>query len=271
MTLAALLADIYKGTQKPCTTKSLRAYVNKFLEERVPDERRPGVHVTDLLDPCIRRVAWKIARPDITDPPPEAAAARFFDQGKATHKWWQNEIYGPAGLLYGDWQCTECREHGTDTTIPSYKCAKSAANQCTGTWEFVEPEVNFEVDGVNVTGNADGKLLWEGALTLLEMKSMRTEEWSKLKMPLPKHVLQGSIYAPILGVDKIWISCVGKDEWDTKDFLVPVMPGAREWAINIVRTAISVRDNPLKGARVCKNNTVVRAKRCALRNTCFPK
>jgi hypothetical protein len=271
MTLAVLLADIYKGTQKPSTTPSLRTFINKYFAERTPGARRPGVHVTDLVDPCIRRIAWKIARPDIVDPAPEPAAARFFDQGNATHKWWQNEIYGPAGILYGDWRCTRCQELVTNTTMPAAKCKKSFTGACAGTWEFIEPEVNIDIHGVRVTGNSDGRLLWEGELTLLEMKSMRTEDWTKLKLPWPKHIMQGSIYAPELGVDKIWVSCIGKDEWDTKDFLVPVMPSARDWAINIVRTASSVKDNPLKGACACKNDTVVRAKRCAMRKMCFPK
>jgi hypothetical protein len=266
--LAALLGAVFTNTKKAPTTKELRATINTFLSESSPDEApRTGIHVSDLISPCIRRIAWKIARPEMKNPPPDAASRRIFDQGNAIHRWWQNHIYGPAHMLFGDWMCSGCGEIQSGTLLPNMRCV---SGRCPGRWVYRESTRTFRVRGVTVTGSPDGRIMWDNALHILEMKSMRTDEWKELRLPKQMNVLQASFYAALFSAPRVMISYIDKDTWDTKDFSLPPMSQALSWAESIIETAQSVVNNPLKGAPACKNKAVVRARRCACLGLCFP-
>ena len=81
--LAALIGAVFTNTKKAPATGEIRSVVNDFLsllsEDDIP---RTGVHVSDLISPCIRRIAWKIVKPEMKDPAPDPASQRIFAQGR---------------------------------------------------------------------------------------------------------------------------------------------------------------------------------------------
>jgi hypothetical protein len=273
--LSGFMVDMAKAMKESPTEADLRKEVNRFLSSRKSDNRRPGIHVTDLVDPCLRRLAWKIMLPETKDPAPPPATSRIFDQGKSIHQWWQNRVYGPMGILIGKWECCGCGAV-VEGKMPGERCAaqvvpsaqmgrpEQESRRCGGEWEYVEPEVNFLIDGVNVTGNSDGLLQWKGQRATLEMKGYRTENWKKIRVPDPAHIFQASTYSPTLETSQVLISYIDKETWDTKDFLVPLQPGAYAWAEDHVRTALRlVNEKRIEQAhRVCASKTAAKAVRC---------
>jgi hypothetical protein len=47
---------------------------------------------------------------------------RIFDVGHAMHRWYQEEYLGPAGVLYGNWQCSRCKAMYKNSTMPEGSC-----------------------------------------------------------------------------------------------------------------------------------------------------
>jgi hypothetical protein len=280
--LAQLLGELNRPLMSPAELDSdIRKKVGSFLAGRRPDHRRPGIHVTDLSDPCMRRLVLKILKPEVTDPPPPQALSRIFDQGKATHEWWQNRIYGPAQILVGVWKCSICGEIKTGrmpkepcvNTISVHETLVTRGFSCAaeGEWLYVEPRVEMVLAGVPVTGNADGILDWKSGRAALEMKTKRSELWKTLTKPERPHIFQASIYAPHLGTDRMLISYISKDEWDTKDYMVRVDPAALPWAESQVKLAAELaKENRVDSAsKACASATASRALRCGYSKFCF--
>jgi hypothetical protein len=247
---------------------------------------RNGIHVTTLLDPCLRKLAYELSEietiPDKHDPGLE----RKFNIGHACHHWWQNEYYGPMRLLTGKWRCSSC-----GTVVNGFKPDSSCGNAIyindpsvsddlssipcidnSSKWIFMEPEVEYDYKDLHVVGSCDGILFYRDELHVLEMKNMESSQWKELKVPREKYVKQANTYAWLLGIEKLFISCINMETWQTKDFVLDAdVDGARDW-IRFQLDALSVilgQHNPQAGPKACSSKNTVRAKRCGLRNKCF--
>lgn len=281
--LAQATKCVKKGV-KPSRTMTVA--INKFLARRPKDVRRPGIHVTTIINPCIRKVVYKLLNPEAEDGNPKPDSQKIFDNGKAVHEWWQNKYYGPMGILIGKWKCSTC---GTITTgaQPKHVCGNklevsgldvggtitTSCEELDTEWVYVEPEVHFKHAGLLLTGNCDGELLApKGRTRTLEMKSMDPHWFKDLDHPNPKDILQASIYALLLDHDEIMVSYIHKSTWKTKDYIrKPNKVAALNWIKKQLELIAKILDtgDPLRAPKLCTKGTSGRAMICAASKLCF--
>lgn len=261
--------------------KNLNKMLNAFLQRRKPDKRRLGVHVTDLLTPCFRRLILKVNESTLDDPPGPSQGQKMFDNGKMIHRWFQNEYFGPMGVLRGDWECSICGriESGPMPTQPCttliqigglpFMCKSLGAR-----WVYQEPRIDFILNGISITGNCDGEIvLPQGIKTILEIKSMREDLWKDTRRAPLKDVKQASIYAWAKGFKENLVVYVNKTDWRLKVYPKKIDLSAVTWIdeqTKILSMLIERKTTPMDAPIVCKNRDAVRAKRCGARNICFP-
>ena len=261
-----------------------RRDLNAFLAKQPADKRRPGIHVTDLLAPCFRKLMFKLLDPTYTDVQVPGKDRKMFDCGTTTHWWWQNKYFGPMGLLRGGWKCTICGRK-IEGFMPKEPCETNIKFKLEdGTpvdttcallgskWGYVEPEVNFTLNGIDVTGNTDGELVVRSNEMILEMKSMRQDQFKELHRAIPKDVMQASSYAWAKGIKTILPIYINKTDWDFRPFLKKPDPRAVAWLDEQTRVLAMLLDtkDPMAAPPLCKHKDVSKAKRCWCRSKCFP-
>lgn len=284
--LCQLLGEFNKHILFEEQDKELNKRLNAFLQKREPDYRRPGVHVTDLLDPCYRRLMFKQTDPGFKDPAGDSAGQKVFNCGTATHLYWQNKYLGPMAVLKGTWKCPVCsqKRHGL---MPAEPCDSpvilnpETSDQITTTcadilpkWLYQESEVNFELNGIPVTGNYDGNLILGSRDMILEIKSMREDQYKELKRAVMKDVKQASIYAWAEGKKEIHLVYINKTTWASKPFSKKPDPGAVTWIdeqTRILAMLLDKSDDPMTAPMSCRHKNLTRAKRCGARDICFPR
>lgn len=286
--LCKLLGEFNKHILFEEQDKELNKRLNSFLQKRKPDFRRPGVHVTDLLDPCYRRLMFKQTDPEFKDPSGDSGGQKVFNCGTATHLYWQNIYLGPMAILKGKWKCMICgrtvegfkpEELCTlnEITIHMPTLGETEKFSCSelGTkWIYQESEVNFELNGISVTGNYDGNLILGPRDMILELKSMREELFKELERAVQKDVKQASIYAWAEGKKEILLAYVDKTTWKIKSFVKKPDPGAVTWIdeqTKILAMLLEKSKDPMTAPMSCKHKDLTRAKRCGARSKCFPK
>jgi hypothetical protein len=120
-----------------------------------------------------------------------------------------------------------------------------------------------------INGRADGILHLEGEDVLLEIKTMNSFQFAKLYKPLEHHEYQASLYADILGIDKILYLYVNKDSCELKEFLIkknnPLLLEANE-KIYLILDAVANLEPP---GRVCSSKISKQALSCGYCNHCF--
>lgn len=146
-------------------------------------------------------------------------------------------------------------------------------------------------DSIGIKGKADGEIEFYGEDDLgkfydedmiLEVKTINSYGFSKLRKPKPEHIKQASIYGGILGYKHICFIYICKDNSEHKTFVHPInytyFNEFKKMAKEIVDTYNSnVRQsrssdiNKHKNipCRVCPTITTIRASECAYKNFCF--
>jgi len=279
-----------QATEGEKPTKDLSNRLNDHLgatqyhpfEVKEETERAGDLRISRLSNPCIRQLVFKILRPDIKDPPPPPGLRKIFDQGKATHSWWQNNYYGPMGSLIGGWKCSICKETTERSTMPKHRCQNrvsietpsgkivTSCEDLGSYWKYVEPEIRFEMHGFEVTGHCDGEMALDD-MTVLEMKTMDSDRWKRLACPVPKDVVQSSCYAHELDCPKILLSYIEKNTWATKDYLIDADQTAWGWLdkqIGVIRMLVD-QQSPFNAPRTCKNKKSSAARACGFADLCF--
>lgn len=266
------------------TDDELDKQLTRFLKTKDPGKgRKPGLHVSMFSDPCLRRLALIMLKPEIKDPAPPNKLSRIFDCGTATHEWYQERYLGPMGVLIGTWQCSCCGKK-VDGAMPTAPCDtvledlpwEDKPSTCAtrhAHWRFREPYVHFDHAGLSVVGHSDGVINLGGNWSVLEMKTENSELWKSRTKPEAGHVVQGSLYAIKLGVPAVTIVYIEKNEWTLKIYKVPVEAWVLDWFNKIVeQVAAIVQVGDFKAAPLkCSNRSCARATRCGARDLCFPK
>jgi hypothetical protein len=280
--LCKLLGEFNKHILFEEQDKELNKRLNSFLQKREPDYRRPGVHVTDLLDPCFRKLMFKVTDETFEDPVGASSGQKVFDNGTSTHFWWQNEYFGPMGVLKGKWKCSVCGQikegfmprEPCDNSIKIGIETETSCNRLDAKWIYEESEVNFTLNGIDVTGNYDGNIVLVRDEEVLEIKSMREAFFNELKRAVLKDVKQVSIYAWAEGLKGIRVVYIDKTDWKIKSFSKKPDPGAVAWIdeqTKVLAMLLEKSTDPMTAPRSCRNKDIVKAKRCGARSICFPK
>ena len=267
------------------TDEAFEDALNAFLKSNAEQwAHKPELWMTDFVSPCLRRMVWKITKPEIVDPPPPTDLRKIFDAGKAIHDWHQNEYYGPMGILWGRWKCSICK-NVVEGFRPKEPCPGGVTLGLTGVcsckilgarWKYEEPRVEYKAYGITAAGRADGILYGQStdpSSEILEMKSKDSDLWAKLTKAEHGHVFQGSIYATMLGVKQVKIVYIEKNKWRLKVYQHQPIPDAMNTVDKIMKQVaeLMTESGPSRAPKVCASKSASRARRCGARSLCFEK
>jgi len=201
---------------------SVLADISSAFLTRPPDHRAEGWHPSQLMDMCPRAEILRQLLPN-TEGSVEKIDCRtqlIFDVGTALHSWWQEQYFGPMGVLKGNWKCARCGYTTSMTTMPmrEHQCGSTCAdgsvvlstrpnearvgsNQF---WKFAEVPVTSKEWGV--VGHSDGIYLLRGPTgtieVVLEIKTAGATFWERGGFPYPANIFQLNIYMWLTGKKK---------------------------------------------------------------------
>ncbi len=151
------------------------------------------MHASDLIYRCTRAMALsdQLAVP-FTPEIVYDGRGLTFAQGRAIQQYVTNRLKSNAPTyLYGDWRC-KCQEK---TFTGTFEVAKklSACKKCDALVVDYH-EIVVHNDTYMVVGSVDLLLLQDGALYVIECKSINKKDWEALVRPIPDHVIQTLLY-----------------------------------------------------------------------------
>jgi len=217
----------------------------------------------------------KIVRQDTVD----VGLNLTFLHGTSLHWGVQNELLGPAGVLYGTWKCLGCLKlygeyiagaRPEDWSQPQPKiCLK-----CEGT-SFLFVEHKFVDHALRLTGHSDGFLVLPGlsGMGILEVKSIGERGGREIKQaPQIAHFVQTHIYMMFTGFKwgKIlyWqkaesgLNCLVEHHIDRDEDTIDLVR-------NLIRSVWSGMESKTLPERICGTNSCARAKSCPVAKECF--
>lgn len=255
--LSTLLGDISPVTE-------VIEKVNRFLVER--ERSKPvyipkGYHPSSLnTDTCPRLLVYErlgVKSTAFLD----AQTLRIFGDGTDRGNRIQRSLV-ESGVIRED--ATEVPIHGADTPEkrvrfkPDMLKLIDAAAKRTKEYEF--------------RGHADFlDLANERGPTVGEIKGCNTVVYDRLREPLPKHVVQASIYADAFGFARILFLYENKNTQEQQEFFIPPDQAALKTVKGIVKVAQRGLAKGQLPDRIdeCPSKTSKRACRCPFVATCF--
>lgn len=271
------LADLIRKVHGP---DKLTVALDLFIRQRPGDYREPGWHPSQFCGACPRLMTL-----DRLLPGPEGGGdvdvklQRIFDVGKALHHWYQNEYFGPMGVLWGKWR--SIRGEIRWGFMPSLS-GEGKHHE----WEFLEVPFGAALgEGfAPIRGHADGLVQLQNKWFLLEMKSINDRGFNWLGQAKTGHIAQGQIYGEMVRQklvrecpieipypESLLVLYIGKNDSQEKEFVVPLdsVAGKRELR-RPLQVEEAMRDHILPDREPdCTNMLKEPAKACRMVSYCF--
>jgi len=190
--------------------------------------------------------------------------------GTRAHDHFQNNVLGPAGILFGDWFCIKCGTVQSEQFRPASDCKCGAGNHLL---KYLEPQIEDHDD--KVRGHGDGKIVIPSYPNLLlEMKSKSLETWKKIRTPSKKERLQASMYMHYLKLDACAYFFISRDDYQYKVVIEErndALVSEARLTIHTIEDALSTGKctTDLICMRRCADNTTARSKKCPFRKQCW--
>jgi hypothetical protein len=206
--------------------------IDNFIEKskEKPSFRAKGLHPSEVAGVCPRKVVLARVLPEEHVPQwdIDANLQRIFNDGHALHEWYQERYLGPAGVLWGRWVCSRCKEEvegfmpkeacscqHIPNYMPAYFCEKKCWKRgcrdlelmgkrggCVhcgqmnpvawGEWKYREPRIYIEE--FDLVGHCDGLVCIDDNWYVLELKTANSMAWSYRKSPAENHLAQAAAY-----------------------------------------------------------------------------
>lgn len=219
------LGSIISADRGSVPLLSIVGDLEKAVRKRGPDIRDRGWHPSQLMDMCPRFEVLRRLLPDEHAPDRlsdfDLRTQMIFDVGTALHLWWQEQYFGPMGVLKGSWRCCRCGyrtgimtmpmgDHlcgssysdGSPMLIPNGRTASFGNNRL---WKFAEVPVKNSDWGI--VGHSDGIYIL-GLNTayqedvVLDIKTAGPNFWSSGGRPYPSNIFQINLYMWMLNKKK---------------------------------------------------------------------
>lgn len=216
---------------------------------------------------CVRKLAYKYygAESKRTIKP---SLQRVFDNGDHMHERY-TKYFENIGILYGVWRCKNplCEEeYGNDEKYgiqkPSEKCRKCGCEE----YEYVEVEARSETH--RMRGHIDGVLKMSGDFCVIDYKSMHANQFSRLREPLDKHIIQIEIYLWLLDLKSGLLLYENKDSQRIKLFEVHYNQKLIAKILNRLEKLEKIVDNQQLPKRPFEKDSS-KCKACEFRTTCW--
>lgn len=160
-----------------------------------PQQFREGeyMHASDLIYRCTRAMALsdKLRIP-FTPEIVYDGRGLTFAQGRAIQDYVTSRLKTNAATkLYGQWRCF-C---GTRTHVGTFDTAKRLppCEKCDGAVVHYH-EIVIHNEMYKLVGAVDLLLIENGALYVIECKSINKKDWDELRRPIPDHAIQTLLY-----------------------------------------------------------------------------
>jgi len=274
MSLTNLIKNMHKAQGNPSLGTIVERFfmrkANEFDEEKFKD-RLTRFHPSGISywGVCARAYYLGMKREELgltlQKPEPfETSLLRIFQHGHSIHAMYQDDILGPAGVLYGKWELK-------GEVIEGFQPSPD--------WKYVEPRLWWSEK--RMSGYCDGYLHIDGRWFVLEIKSSNDQSFRFLKRsgePRPYHSRQAQLYmlAPNdlekkFEVEGAIVLYVNKDTGEELDFFIDNNIERVAPIFAQIEVAIDSLDQSVIPTRVddCKSARSKRAKDCKVCHACF--
>lgn len=152
------------------------------------------IHVSDLMQACPRAYVLAVRhrerkyRSDFLGKVHSSATRVVWAQGRATEEHIRSQfIRRFADQVYGTWTCACKQSSYLGCHNPEIRCGK-----CQSTHTFNETPIHDHE--LRIVGTADFPLIIDNSMHLVELKSIKKEDFESLTAPLPQHLTQVFTY-----------------------------------------------------------------------------
>lgn len=274
------------------------------MKKYAPNNRADGLHCSEMGYYCPRREVLKNLF-NIQEEKDITPSSQFvFDTGTIFHKIFQDQYWGPLGILIGKWRCQRCgKVIGTDqemVPMPINACECIREKDATdkpckdciwkedsvlqrhcqlcykwGNWTY--EEIGVFCPELNLTGHADGILLLNGKKILLEMKTIRSDLHEKITSPYYSHIVQVNLYMWLLNLTQaiiVYIDKGGKAAEIIKVFPVDFDENVIkrvQYLINLTKQSLETHTLPRRLKECVSSNTFTfsASTNCPVKALCF--
>jgi len=203
--------------------------------------------------------------------------------GNDFHTWYQDEVLGRMGILYGRWKCREC-EHipeerngnkrytmhdvrecpscGAENPAPEDRANKSL-------WEYVEDEyINEEL---GISGHKDGTIFHNGKFKLFELKTSNQNYFNKFKKngPPENYADQMQMYMEIFEHDEGILLYQNKNTFGKAMMELKRDQDRFKFLVGKVEEFRTGMNTGILPERLCVKKDCPRAKECPVVEQCF--
>lgn len=239
------LVDMIKNIKAPSERGILKDLdlwlLTKFSDLDNVDRGHSGNLHPSGISGCPRSVVYeRIGVPVVEVWPMSAKTQRIFDNGNSFHKRMQ-EYYARMGILWGGWKCHSCEgcdplryavDHDGKTVSKGCRKFDSARPECPrgfpSEWgrnqkikpRFAYDELGFYIESKKISGYTDGLLVRSGSRVVLELKSIKEQNFSALVGPQPDHNEQVQLYIEGFKADYAIVQYESKNSQDIKEYVV---------------------------------------------------
>lgn len=274
MSLTSLIKSLHNAGGKPTLLPTIERFFMRKSHEY--DEEKQADRVTrfhpsqiSYWGVCPRAYYLLMKREELgfglpRKEPFQTSLLRIFEHGHSIHEMYQNKILGPAGVLYGKWECN-------GDVIWGFQPSES--------WDYVEPRIWWGEK--RISGYCDGFLFIDGKWTVLEIKSTNDQSFRWIKRSgeaKPYHARQAQLYleAPNDAPDPMELEgaiilYINKDTGEEFEVFIEKDPESIRPIIEGIDVAIDSLDGDQPPPQVddCKSSRSKRAKDCLACNICF--
>jgi len=195
------------------------------------------------MDACLRAMFYMWCAIPGTSDVPKPKTVRIFDEGDHVHIRYQTYLRD-MGRLWGDWKCTTCKKKWTG--LAGHAPCKHA-NSKQEYKEYVLCDMEFGIwgrcDGIVFPDEIpdeplrtyDEMMRTPERKTVLELKSMNSHNFSKLRTPPDHYLTQVNAYMNCLGIKETTFIFENKDTQDNKQFVEPIDYKIVKWFKDRIR------------------------------------
>jgi len=198
-------------------TERVNRFISAGLHNAGHPKRDPGFHASSMYYLCVKKVIFDVLFPENIPEIPEVETLgpqRIFMVGHAVHEWMQNRWLGPAGIIYGKWECFAC-----DTRTKGFMPKRCPACDAPRRKLFYR-ERKLRDRSLNLVGSCDGFTKIFKKRAVLEIKTIKPESFRSLKKPLPAHYHQVNVYMHLSKLQHAVVLYINKSTGELKEFLV---------------------------------------------------